>query len=94
MTEQNKTHGVLTDVANELWAAAQLAPGEGIECGVYRIEKILEAKAAPQSTVADERAKFNKYALLCRMDEEDRATAWHVWQTRALLADAPVKESK
>jgi len=30
--------------AHEIWAVAQLMPGEGIEDGVARIEKILEEK--------------------------------------------------
>jgi len=30
-----------TDIAHEIWEAAQLMPGEGIEDGVERIEKIL-----------------------------------------------------
>lgn len=32
-------------LAHEIWAAAQLAPGEGIEDGVGRVEKILGAQA-------------------------------------------------
>lgn len=31
----------MSDLAHELWSAAQLAPGEGIEDGVRRIEAIL-----------------------------------------------------
>lgn len=32
----------VADLAHELWAAAQLAPGEGIEDGVARLEAILQ----------------------------------------------------
>lgn len=31
----------LTEIAHEIWATAQLLPGEGIEDGVRRIESIL-----------------------------------------------------
>lgn len=32
--------------AHEIWAAAQLAPGEGIEDGVARIEKLMDKPVA------------------------------------------------
>ncbi len=34
----------LTEIAHDIWVAAQLLPHEGIEDGVSRIEKILAAK--------------------------------------------------
>lgn len=40
--------------AHELWAAAQLAPSEGIEDGVMRIEAILQQKEAASATPAQE----------------------------------------
>lgn len=39
--------------AYELWAAAQLVPGEGIEDGARRIEAILSASPQPQQAVPD-----------------------------------------
>lgn len=35
--------------AHEIWAAAQLAPGEGIEAGVARVEALLNAPRVPMT---------------------------------------------
>ena len=35
--------GVIHPLAHEIWAAAQLLPGEGIEDGIIRIVRILES---------------------------------------------------
>lgn len=49
-----------TGIAHELWAAAQLAPGEGIEDGVRRIEAIISRSPAMAAAVpADERATWS-----------------------------------
>lgn len=47
--------------AHELWAMAQLAPGEGIECGVRRIEAALAASQPVEETVE---------VLSCRVGNE------------------------
>ena len=41
-------HVIAAVDAHELWAAAQLVPGEGIEDGVSRIEDILHVYAQPE----------------------------------------------
>jgi len=39
----------LIDEAHEVWAAAQLAPGEGIEDGVARVQTILSRISTPNA---------------------------------------------
>lgn len=38
----------LNDLAHEIWAAAQLLPGEGIEDGVARVEALLPSRYYPR----------------------------------------------
>lgn len=62
--------------AHELWAAAQLAPGEGIEDGVSRIENILHHTTTQPAAVDGgmvERAlnaRYNGYDVACYIDEK------------------------
>mgnify|MGYP003536645950 CR=1 FL=1 len=44
------TTDTLAKLAAECWSAAQLAPGEGIEDGIARIEALLAANAALQAS--------------------------------------------
>ncbi|MBU9632044.1 hypothetical protein KTE60_22425 [Burkholderia multivorans] len=62
-------------LAHELWAAAQLAPGEGIEDGVRRIEAIVSRSPAMAAAApADERAAFK--AAHPYLDMSEKLDAW------------------
>ena len=51
----------ITEIAHEIWAAAQLMPGEGIEDGVRRVEEILMNEWGSLDAVTDN----GKYCTEC-----------------------------
>lgn len=57
-------------VAHEAWAAAQLAPGEGILDGVERITAILAAMPVQAEPVAELRAEITSLTEALRAAEE------------------------
>jgi hypothetical protein len=56
--------------AHEIWAAAQLAPGEGIEDGVARIDALLSAPAAGEPEVPE---PFRAQGQQIATDGDDKA---------------------
>ena len=43
----------IDDISHEIWAAAQLLPGEGIENGVDRINAILQKEFCSETDIED-----------------------------------------
>lgn len=83
----SKTTENLTGLAHEIWATAQLMPGEGIAGGVARIEEVLRGKLKDDSellTIAymsghhDEldRHRKTKEALSALLHYIDHAGTW------------------
>ncbi|KWE25685.1 hypothetical protein [Burkholderia territorii] len=86
------------DLAHELWAAAQLGPGEGIEDGVRRIAAIVSRSPAMAAAApADERAAddplFDEWlrkerGRRCDFDANAGSWARSAWQARAAASPA------
>ena len=89
------TTDTLAKLAHEIWSAAQLAPGEGIEDGIARIESALTAQALPAAGRCDECGKDQAegWALYCvgclektgLLAKEALPSAQHVSSTAADL---------
>jgi hypothetical protein len=76
----------LDALAHEIWAVAQLAPGEGIADGAARVEALLrealaalkaenEALRAERDALAKDAAR---YAIARRMSPQQWASAWEL----------------
>jgi hypothetical protein len=96
MTNPNREH--LAGLAHELWSAAQLLPGEGIEDGVARIaDLIAQAKAAPQAEPVSREAlkkRFDQLELEVMQNKHTAASLFTKMRTAALYLDSPSPDAE
>jgi len=65
-----KCHVSLNDLAHEIWATAQLLPGEGIEDGVNRLESLLQDSAIGRQSLC-----LNRLLKAVKAEQEARELA-------------------
>jgi hypothetical protein len=84
-----ETNATIDDLAHEAWAAAQMAPGDGIEDAVRRIAVLI---AAALDSLDDKQIEVLTSELRRRLDAKSPpASEWMQWTGKTLPCSMPGK---